>query len=188
MVISFLTEFPREYVQHYRHDVWLSNRKTAEWNIQTGLSYALLSCLPWENTPVFVLMTNCVYWQCPSPGSPYFCFLTSRMHPRQEKDASYQPTDMIIASLYIQTLVTHFSWYFFFFFNRRAESSECLSSGAQLAKHRWQARCSCRLLCWYHGDQLWSISVCGHLPGTMQASQWDVHWWAKYFSRQDLTE
>ena len=93
------------------------------------------------------------------------------------KDASYQPTDRITASLYIQTLVTHFSWYiFFFFFYRWAESSAHLSSGAQLAKHRWQARCSCRLLCWYHGDQLWSIFVCGHLPGTMQTSQWDVHW------------
>ena len=43
------------------------------------------------------------------------------------KDASYQPTDRITASLYIQTLVTHFSWYIFFFFFLQMSRIKCTS-------------------------------------------------------------
>ena len=145
--------------------------------MHTGLSHAFLSCLSWETPLCLYLWPAVCIDSVQVLGLPLFVFSPLGAF-WTGKDASYQPTDSITASLYIQTLVTHFSWYirFVLSFYRWAESSARLGSGAQLAKHRWQARCSCRLLCWHHGDQLWSISVCGHLPGTMQASQWDVHW------------
>ena len=124
-------------------------------------------------------MTNCVYRQCPSPGSPVSwtgkgCFISAH---RYDHSISLHPDfshTFLLIHTYIYVCVYIYIYIYFFFFYGWAESSACLSSGAQLAKHRWQARCSCRLLCWYCGDQLWSISVCGHLPGTMQARQWDV--------------
>ena len=125
-------------------------------------------------------------------------------YPGQEKDASYQPTDTIIASLYIQTLVTHFSWYihiyiyvcvyiyiyiFFFFFSLRMSRIKCMS---QLWGPVSQTQMTGKVLLLTPVLVLWGpalIRFCLWALARNHAGKTvGCHWWAKCFSWQELTE
>lgn len=117
----------------------------------------------------------CLYsWPAPCADSVHvlglliFVFLSLRCTP--ERRGCFISAHRCDYSISLHPNFSHI-FVFIHTFNRWAESGAVLGSGVQLAERRWQVRCSCRLLCQRHGDQLWSISVRGRLPGTMQASQ-----------------
>lgn len=89
--------------------------------------------------------------------------------PCKGKAASFYLRDLIITSLHIKTSVTYLSLYIFF----TAEQNQVCSSWC-LGLVSWTQMTGKVLLLTpvsVYGDQLWSISVHGCLPRTMQASQ-----------------
>lgn len=106
------------------------------------------------------------------------CFISAH---RYDRSISLHP-DLSHTFLLIRFLV----W--FFFFTDEQNQVNVLALGLQLAKHRHRQGAlptPCVGIMGTSSDPFLSV---GTLPGTMQASQWDTHWWAKYFSRQELTE
>lgn len=119
--------------------------------------------------PMFICMNNWVCWQTVQVLGLLISVLSSPGRTLWRKGSFF----LAQRSKDSHSPHRHLSHIFVFMhiIHRWAESGAVLGSDAQLAKHGWQVGCCCWLPCWCHGDQLWSISVHEHLPGTMQASQ-----------------